>query len=347
VDAGKGAFCRLAVYSSQPGASDAARDFVRAWKEIFPSTTAPNTASGRTGSGLNYLAGGTTIAQAGKAYNANLFVFGGAPKLMSILVIVSSQSALNAYRSPIESFLQSFRLSNGASAGAADRPAATDVGAFRAEGLSGVWMGFKTFIGSYEPRPRWITFFDDGQVFEDIPLTGWHGFDRTASKADADQKSYWGTYRYGDGSGIIEKPGAQYRTRIQAEKPGQIKLDMFSYYRCANVDGLRLEGAWTSYSDPQMARSPGKPGEARPIFHFTRDGRFRDEGVFATFLKNYRDQSQGGAGSGTYDIKDFTLSLRYSDGRSRKVAITGFLSADPASTNDTLCISRAVFRKVN
>ena len=39
-------------------------------------------------------------------------------------------------------------------------------------------------------------------------------------------------------------------THIGVEKSGQIKLANVAYYRCADVDGRRLDGAWTGFADP-------------------------------------------------------------------------------------------------
>ncbi len=207
-------------------------------------------------------------------------------------------------------------------------------------------MGFKTLIGTYGLNTRWVTFLDDGQVFEDIPSMGLNGFDRAASKADPQQNGYWKAYTYRDGSGLFQKPGAQFSTRLQYEKPGQMKFDLDSFYKCADVDGLRLEGAWTSYANVEERPWERVPVGQRPIFRFSKDGHFTDEGVFVSFLSVFGGRGGNQAGSGTYDIKDFSLTLHYADGRVKRVALTGFLSANPASQNDILYIARAQFRKI-
>ena len=126
-------------------------------------------------------------------------------------------------------------------------------------------------------------------------------------------------------------------------KPDQVKLDINSYYRCADVDGLRLEGAWATCSAEILAKL--HVGE-RPCFRFRKDGSFTDEGAFAWVLKRYGDTIPNDAGSGTYEIKDFTLILHYTDGHVRQVAITGMMNADPASNDKVLFISRMAFPKL-
>ena len=87
------------------------------------------------------------------------------------------------------------------------------------------------------------------------------------------------------------------------------------------------------------------PVGRRPIFRFSRDGRFADEGVFATFLKSL-DGKGDEAGAGTYEIKDFTITLRYSDGRVKRLALTGLLGGDPAARNEILYFERSRFNKM-
>ena len=218
-----------------------------------------------------------------------------------------------------------------------------------AGGLSGVWMGFKQLqlLGNYAPDARWMTFFDDGQALDNIPRAGLEGFDRNASKANGAERPYWGTYSYRDGAGVFKKLNGGLDTRIKLEKPGQIKLDDFySYYRCPDVGGLRLEGAWAGYGDPDDPRWRSVPIGQRQVFRFGSDGRFSDEGVFATLLTAEGGSSANGPGSGTYEIRSFSLILHYADGRLKKVAITGLLSANPATQNSILFIGRARFNKM-
>jgi hypothetical protein len=55
-------------------------------------------------------------------------------------------------------------------------------------------------------------------------------------------------------NGAIEKRGVRNPIKLRPVKPGQIELDSDLYYRCAALDGLRLEGAWTSYAAPEAVK---------------------------------------------------------------------------------------------
>jgi len=223
----------------------------------------------------------------------------------------------------------------------AARPA---LGASSRGALTGVWMGFKQLTGSLEPDARWLMFFDDGQSMDTMPKWGLVGFDRLASQSAPTEKGYWSTYTFSGGTGVIN---TKIPTKIRAETADRIKLDdLWVYYRCVSVDGLRLEGSWTSHSDSNDPELKHFSEGRRPIFRFARDGRFVDEGVFIAYLGNHTNDRDDRAGTGTYEIRDFTLLLHYADGRQKQVAFTGVLGNNPASDDKIVYIGRAQFHKI-
>jgi hypothetical protein len=131
---------------------------------------------------------------------------------------------------------------------------------------------------------------------------------------------------------------------LRTQKANELKIDSDVYYRCASVDGLRLEGAWTSYANPADPALDRLPAGQRPILRFSRDGRFVDEGLFAVFMRSYSGGDDR-PGAGTYELRDFTAILRYDDGRVRREAFNGLLSADPARTNDVIFLRRTPLQK--
>ncbi|MFI5106404.1 MAG: hypothetical protein ACHP79_15890, partial [Terriglobales bacterium] len=339
-------FVMLAVYSSAPASGDAEKDFSGEWNDVvgksFSAGAAPRSTAGRSMAGLRYREGSAEVRQQnGQPAYVRLLAFSAGNRRLSVLLVATNQNALAKQQPATQSFLDSLKLKlpDAAFAPPAGVPdAATERGGAAprpGNGIAGVWMGFRAFAGDYEPKPRWYTFYADGQIFEDIPRTGFVGFNRDASKSDAGQKNYWGSYSFANGSGAITKPGVRYPETLLSEGAGKLKIDSAHFYLCHPLDGLRLQGAWTSLAnpnDPDLDRwAPGQ----RPILRFTSDGQFADEGVFATFLKS-GDPRQDAAGAGTYEVRDFTLVLRFSDGRVKQLALTGMLGADPATANDVL-----------
>ncbi len=219
-----------------------------------------------------------------------------------------------------------------------------------APGLAGLWMGFKTLVttGTSPPEVRWVTLFEDGTSFGDLPDRGLAGFDRRASRADPARAAYWGTWAVKGDAGTIQRPGVRVPTKIAVVGPDRLKLDGDLFYRCASVDGLRLQGSWTSYgnpADPGLARLP--EGQ-RPAITFTADGRFTDHGLFATFLRSSygAPDPRDAPGSGTYRFAGHALFLTYADGRTRQEAFTGLLGGDPATRNDIVFLRRSRLNRI-
>jgi len=350
IDSAARTYVMLAVYNSTPGSSDAEKDFSSEWNELvgksFSAGNAPRSMAGQSRAGLKFREGSAQVRQQnGEPSHVRLLVFPAGQRRFSVMLVATNEKALEARQPAVQSFLESLRLASPSAAAA--RPA-EPVGGSAAprpgNGITGVWMGFKTYTGDYEPHPRWYTFYDDGQVFEDVPRTGLAGFNREASKADSGQKSYWGRYTFTNGAGSIAKPGVNYPEALQSEGADRLKIDSFHFYRCQEVNGLRLQGAWTSLANPNDPALDRFPAGQRPVFRFTSDGKFSDEGVFATFLKS-GDPRQDAAGTGVYEVRDFTLILRFSDGRVKQLAITAMLGANAATSNDMLFIARSAFRK--
>lgn len=350
IDSAARTYVMLAVYNSTLGSSDAERDFSSEWNELvgksFSAGSAPRSTAGQSRAGFTFREGGAQVRQQnGQPSYVRLLVFPAGQRRFSVMLVATNEKALQARQSEVQSFVDSLRLTTPSASAA--RPVES-VGGSAAprpgNGITGVWMGFKTYTGDYEPHARWYTFYDDGQVFEDIPRAGLAGFNREASRADSGQKSYWGRYTFAGGAGSITKPGVNYPEVLQSEGADKLKVDSFHFYRCQEVNGLRLQGAWTSMANPDDPALDRWPVGQRPVFRFSSDGKFSDEGVFATFLKS-GDPRQDAAGTGVYEIRDFTLILRFSDGRVKQLAITAMLGANAAASNDTLFISRSAFHK--
>lgn len=347
-------FCMIAVYNSRVSSGDPAREFATEWKEIvqagFTAGPAPRASAGEMPSRLRFVEGAAMARSGANPVLVELITFGAAGnRVASVLIVATDRKAFDARGPAIRDFLESLRFAGeGPVSGSAPVPPASGAAPKASgNGVVGVWMGFRpTMPGSYELQPRWYTIFEDGQVFEDLPRNGLLGFDRNSSRANPNERPYWGTWQFQGGSGQIAKPGVRFTERLTLESQNLLVIDSDRFSRCASVDGLRLAGSWTSYSDPNDPYLAQRPVGERPVFTFTRDGRFVDEGAFAGFLKSFgTDGTSLAAGSGTYEIRDFTLVLRYTDGRVLRAAFSGMASGDPAVKNDIVFIGRARFNK--
>lgn len=350
IDSAARTYVMLAVYNSTLGSGDAERDFSSEWNEVvaksFSAGSAPRSTTGQSRAGLKFREGSAQVRQQnGQPSYVRLLVFSADGRCFSVMLVATNEKALQSRQAEVQSFIDSLRPASPSGTSARPQEPVQGSAAPRSgSGITGVWMGFKTYVGDYEPHARWYTFYDDGQVFEDIPRTGLAGFNREASKTDSGQKSYWGQYTFANGAGSITKPGVNYPEALQSEGADKLKIDSFHFYRCQEVNGLRLQGAWTSMANPNDPALDRLPVGQRPVFRFSSDGKFSDEGVFATFLKS-GDPRQDAAGAGVYEVRDFTLILRFADGRVKQLAITAMLGVNAAASNDTLFISRSPFHK--
>lgn len=245
-------------------------------------------------------------------------------------------------------------VATGAAAKTADPPGkvtgegSTSDGAasWKGAGISGVWMGLvRSSSSDYLSPPvnRWKVFFDDGVMFADLPEEGLAGFERAAYRASHPaREDSWHTYSFAGSSGESRRPGARFPWRLRVQKAGQLLIDDDVYHRCASVDGRRLDGAWTSYSNPADPQLEALPVGRRPVIHFTREGRFTDDGLFATFLTSGGDDRSG---AGRYELRDFTLTLSYDDGRVRREAFTGLLGARVDQQDGAIYLRRSLLSK--
>jgi hypothetical protein len=95
---------------------------------------------------------------------------------------------------------------------------------------------------------------------------------------------------------------------------------------------------WTNAEDSSLA-GPG----CQPLVTFTRDGHFEDRGGFATPCTSAPDPNA--PGSGTYEIRDYSLVLSYADGRTVKHLITAPVNADLHTDNSRALITNRTWQR--
>jgi hypothetical protein len=96
-----------------------------------------------------------------------------------------------------------------------------------------------------------------------------------------------------------------------AREDGKLRHGSQLWQPMPRVDGVRLEGRWS------RKPAPGGP-QFDPIWiELTKDGRFKDEGVLDhVTLSTLERGKPPKRGSGTYELRDWTIFLRYDDGTS-------------------------------
>ena len=206
--------------------------------------------------------------------------------------------------------------------------------------LEGPWMRLHTtqYYGDLisSGSPEWIVFFKNGRIKNAVPDDP-AAFDYNASDlgyyeiSGSNAKSKW--YSNVDWS------------TIKFKSNDQIEINSQPYYRCKPVDGLKLEGTWTSYANPNDPSLDDGNG-AKSMISFSKNGSFTDYGIFVSILdQTVFDRPKTQPGSGTYSINNFCLTLNYSNGTTRRISFSGYLGTDLFSNDNTICLQNLKFRK--
>ncbi len=196
-------------------------------------------------------------------------------------------------------------------------------------GIVGVWQGSIQSTEATTLRLEVFSpiFFNNGQVYfgHIFPLEGLVGVN-TRIPAELNTR-HWGTYTFSGGRGIIKLPFANIPFRMEGNKLIITKNQTdWAFYRLNSVDGATFNGTYI------LSEVNGKI----PSITFTFDGRFSDNGAIKEMYHEYISCLNPAAtpGSGTYEVKDYSILFTYSDGRKIKLAFlgAGYTKDNPSPT---------------
>lgn len=198
-------------------------------------------------------------------------------------------------------------------------------------GIAGVWISYGNINGGLGNTSwNWRVFFSDKKSLSNLPNAGFANlksgeyFDKSNNAANSFSL---GTYYYANNKGTNTKGGASVTDKLELIKPNQLKIDGTVYMKCTNVNGQKLNGSFTTYANPKDPDLLSQPKGNRSVISFTTDGKFIDEGVYQTLLQDYsKDEAYNAAGKGTYELKDYSIILKFEDGRVKQEAFTMPLS---------------------
>ncbi len=196
-----------------------------------------------------------------------------------------------------------------------------------------IWMGLKTGATGNWANLDWKIVLPSKDYFNQLPSERFLNFSRDQTGGT------WGTFTMNGNAGTFTN---QYET-IQVKKVSETKLEKVGYtnhlYKCSPVDGVKLSGKYNTILNwSTIANYPYGPNDPQPMIEFTATGTFNDMGIFVTnFSMPYQDP-QRAPGSGTYEIKDFTLTLNYSGGRKVTKAFTGVFDEKVTATSELVFI---------
>jgi hypothetical protein len=350
----KNIFCAINIYASSISYGTVAEEFQTQWQKLvavpFTIKEAPAKDTASDDEGLKFITGSGSFVKGNLNGIAMLGVYVGFGKTTSILFLTNDKS----YFKTIEDFLSGFTIKKTAMVKPViiapnakvvnSKPIHNNSGNtfHNTNKLEGVWNGLNYNINNSPYNynklagntPIWLTFFDNGRVYSTLP-ENMNSFNKNADDI--------GFYQLTNGTAGLQWFKGTATTDIEFISKDQIRVHAASgdqnYFHCKAVDGAKLDGAWTTFAnttDPELD-APG----VKPQIHFTRGGRFTDDGIFMTLFNDVKIQP----GSGTYSLNNFTLTLNYDNGVTQQSSFTGFLASDVNILNDVLFIDRHRFRK--
>jgi hypothetical protein len=364
INSQKGTYGMIVIYPAIKSSGDAEKDLTDSWDQLVKTTfktgSRPDVTRSERADGYSVLVSGTESIVKGKSTVVLLVDFTGYGKTVSVVLNYSDES----FSTYITAFLKTIQFTNvdkrqDTSQTTVQTPSSNDfdwLGPTKAnignnstaaligdEGVSGLWMSMVAqtdfMYSGISTSLKCIAVFTNGQLRENLPIQGYRYFDY-----DEDRRLFpgnWGTYKGSLGSYTVEKNGAPlYHGKLSVTDNNKIKFDGDSYMRVRPFNNLKLKGSWTSLANPDETVVID---DLEPVIYFSEDGRFDDKGIlFALDITASRVNQRGGKGS--YEIKDYTLSLHYDDGRIRNYSITGlFTSAE--QSDKTLIVGNVTLRK--
>ena len=215
------------------------------------------------------------------------------------------------YQYAIDNFLFNLHFTDGS------EPLIAKPGSINGSGIVGVWQGISLSVGTgirykvFSP-----IFLTNGQAYFG-PKFPTEGLDEVDTRIPPElHRRDWGTYTFSNGTGILKMPYADIPLRMENDKLIiTANQTDHKFFQLKSVDGARFNGTYV------MSESY----EKIPVITFTSDGKFIDKGAIKVLYHEYIDCINPALlpGSGTYDVKDFSITFNYSDGRKIKIAFPG------------------------
>jgi hypothetical protein len=200
----------------------------------------------------------------------------------------------------------------------------------------GLWYGMAFETGHYSMRTdryeldtrskiALALILPDGTMIDGAPYAGLADFDYASwardVQRDASLGGVAGTYTWSGSSGEVTLSTGFKKPMALVD--GELVLGKTTLRRVPRVDGVRLDGTYTHFTDTADPYLDG-PG-CKQMIALRPDGTFEDRGAFV-YACPPASSEPNPPGSGTYAIRDYSLILSYADGRTTMYRITPILN---------------------
>lgn len=345
-DGGAKGFCIITFYKSVAASARSKQNFDLSWESLVKNKVAVNAPAMQpvvTENGWETQVGSSVFEREGISGTCILMSSTSSGKLVNMLILLNG----NEYISEMQSFLETVVMNGPEQSQAAGTdntvPASTAVSNMTTPKHE-VWMSYQYNMLKKRYAAAFLLKYANGDCLDYVPEQGVLGFSKMN---DNRTDRHWGIEKdLGNQVHIIYSGYARKLGKVSAGKmsypPGSTSS---FYFKCVPVDGLKLEGEWSSggsYGNPNWYKDPNyKEG----TISFYKDGRFENNGGFYSVKEGASGVVYKDRGNGTYFIKDFTLVLTYSDGQVFTSALTGLKDVNPFKNNEILFFREVPFFK--
>lgn len=322
-------YCIIGLYAASAAAATAQQTFAKEWKELVEipwGATNPKIENSDDVNGWKTILGTSTFEFNGGKCAVMQFCFVNNTQTASIVVLTNSKS----YEQDILALLESLHLSktrttdNGKPSLVNNlsntKPQSTSnkktnqetntvnsnstKANMQTDKLTGVWVAYYLSYANKEMTFDQKVFLPNGQFLNDMPIGGVDNFDVTVNPIY--------TYKLSGNNGTYIDAGKKYPGTFTIKAANKIELESRTYSKSADINGKLFNASYTSWSNEDSPEFKEQPIGNRPVIHFYADGKFYNEGIF----KHLHDvEPNSRQGKGTYFIKNYSLYLRYDDGR--------------------------------
>jgi hypothetical protein len=344
-DSKTGTYCIISLYEQTQSSGDIKKDFETDWQDLVVKSLdvkdAPKADNSDDITGWKTYSGGSNFEFGGGTSMVLLTTAKKENTNASIMIVTNGQKFLT----DADAFLNKLKLGKPQSTAASISTTTTNNN--NSNSNIQVWMNAQSnpidyMAGADATNAKFYVVFPDGDYCSEMPYAGLQTFDKEKSKKSKERT--WGKFSMQSGVGSFisayENIAVKKITATKMEKTGYA----YSFYKCYKVDGLKLNGGYSHIPNWSKDSYYTQAG-CRPVIYFKPDGSFDDRGIFITDgecpTKNIKDAS----GTGTYSCNNFTLTLKYSDGRIVYKALTGVADKNPAVDDNVIYIGTNPFYK--
>lgn len=329
-------YSQVIIYKSLTASSDAKKNFDASWealvKDAFGSSGKPDITGPVDAGSVKIVSGVGGFELEKIKFAAILTNYTRGDKTQNVLIITNSEkhsAVLGSFADSIKPVATAEEVKSpgsGSPSVGAGSPIGTNTQRIKGARVPTLYMRVYRDTSVYK-NFDWIGIYSNGDFMPHLPDTGFYGFDKPL------QAESWGKWTKSGSQVTLEgKFYGKQQFDVISEREWRVRnSQVLRYFKQVSVTGLKLEG---NYSAEGLGwkRNHQDPLKRTPTYiAFRKDGTFTDYGC-------YHSSTRETPLKGKYEVRDYSLILKYSDGVEVQRSFTGVGSEDPTKTRDFYCI---------